>query len=185
MDMRIRVVFIISLLFFLGFPYVRSADFLERYLHKNARLDTGPPAELLQDSLRKPISPQQASLFAVQHLKTRGVGDIVICEAFWIAAPLSGYLIDALGKTTINGVRYTTFRVGIRDGLEEEGTKRPAGEVFVFIAYGRDSAGQSVWYPSPGPDYTVAQGEAITEDMLAYEFLLGRERFEALSTRYP
>jgi hypothetical protein len=185
MGMWVRVSCIISLLFFLGFPCVLSADLLEQYLHKNARLDNGPPVELLQDSLRKPISLQQASLFAAQHLKARGVEDIVICEAFWIAAPLSGYLIDALGKTTINGVRYTTFRIGIRDGLEKEGTRRLAGEVFVFIAYGKDSSGQSMWYPSPGPDYTVAQDEVITDEMLAYEFLLGRERFETLSTRYP
>jgi hypothetical protein len=120
----------------------------------------------------------------LDHLKARGITGIAICEAQWIAAPVSGYLIDALGNATIDGAKFSTFRIGIRDGREEE-HGLPAGEVFVFIAHGREDSGGSAWYPHPGPDHEPGPEEAITEGMLAYEFLIGRERFESLTTRYP
>jgi len=185
MTIRKPLLSIMLMISLLCLPRVCSAQSLNNYLHKNARLGPNPPSELFRHSARKPISPQQAALFAVRHLKARGVTDIRICEAHWIAAAISGYLVDAKGKATIDEMNYATFRIGIRDGLEEKGGQRPAGEMFVFIALGRDESGRSVWYPSPGPDYRPAEGEATTEGMLVYEFLLYREKFETLATRYP
>jgi hypothetical protein len=185
MTIRTPLLCIIFMLFFFGLPYLCSAQSLDNYLHKNASLGLNPPSELFQHSAQKPISSQQAALFAVKYLQARGVKDIRICEAHWIAAPLSGYLVDAQGKATINEMSYSIFRVGIRDGLEEKDGNRPAGEMFVFIALGKEESGRPVWYPSPGPDYRLAQGEAVTEGMLAYEFLLYREKLEMLAVRYP
>jgi len=140
---------------------------------------------LIEGNKAKSISPQEAASFAVSRLQARGVKDIVICESFWIAAPLSGYLVDAKGKATINGTEFSSFRVGIKDGLGEKGERSSAGQEFVFIARGETKPGQSVWYPSPGPDYELAEGESVPEGMLAYEFLLNREQFEELHIRYP
>jgi len=133
----------------------------------------------------KPISPREAASYALLRLQARGVKDIVICETFWITAPLSGYLVDAKGKAIINGKDYSLFRVGVKDGLEKSKEKSSAGEEFVFIARGDNKAGEAVWYPSPGPDYRLGEGEAVPEGMLAYEFLLNRDKFESLESRFP
>ncbi|MFZ5866074.1 MAG: hypothetical protein ACOYXY_09355 [Thermodesulfobacteriota bacterium] len=161
-----------------------SASSLDQHLHKNAKLDT-PSATLFQDSKVKPISPREAALFALRGLEAKGVKDIVICEVNWIAGAISGYLVDAKGKATIDGTNYSTFRIGIRDSLEAKNGKAAAGEEFVFIARGEKEPGKTVWYPSPGPDYKLAPGEAMTKEMLAYEFLLHRDAFESLAARYP
>ena len=184
-EIRAPLQCVMLLLFLLGLPHWCSAQSLDKYLHKNANLGPNPPSELFRHSAQRPISPRQAALFAVKHLKARGVADIRICEASWIAAPLSGYLVDAKGRAIIHEVSYSQFRVGIRDGLEEKDGKLSAGEVFVFIALGKEKSGRLVWYPSSGPDYRLAQGETFTEEMLAYEFLLYREQFESLTARYP
>jgi len=157
---------------------------LDQYLHKNCRFGS-PPGLLIESNKTKSISPREAASFAVSRLQARGVKDIVICETFWIGAPLSGYLVDAKGKATINGTEFSSFRVGIKDGLGEKSEKSSAGEEFVFIAHGEKKPGQSVWYPSPGPDYELAEGESVPERMLAYEFLLNRKAFENLAIRYP
>jgi hypothetical protein len=162
-----------------------AAQSIERYLHKNASLGEGPSPELLRQSEHNPISPRQAASFAVRHLKAKGVTDIKICEVNWIAAPLGGYLVDAKGNATIKGKHYSLFRVGVRDGTDEKAGKLLGGELFVFIALGKDRKGRQHWYPSPGPDYSLRQGEDVTEGMLAYEFLLDRDRFETLGRRYP
>ncbi len=162
-----------------------AADPLDKYLHKNASLGSSPSAEIIKHSSRKPISAKEACSFALSHLQVRGIKKIQICEATWIAAPLSGYLIDAKGVTTIRAKRYSIFRIGIRDGLEEKGGKQKAGQAFVFIARGIDDAGKTLWYPPPGPDYKPGKGETTTDDMLAYEFLLNRNSFEKLAGRYP
>ncbi|MEW6530117.1 MAG: hypothetical protein AB1473_04720 [Thermodesulfobacteriota bacterium] len=161
-----------------------SASSLDQHLHKDAKLNT-PSATLFQDSKVKPISPREAASFALRRLEAKGVKDIIICEVNWIAGAISGYLVDAKGKATINGTNYSTFRIGIRDGLEAKNGKAAAGEEFVFMARGEKESGQSVWYPSPGPDYKLAPGEAMTKGMLAYEFLLHRDAFESLARRYP
>ena len=160
---------------------VCSPQSFERYLHKNAFLDSRPNMEFFQFR-HKPISSRQAASFAVEYLKRKGTSSIVVCEVLWIAAPLGGYLVDAKGRATIDGATYTTFRVGIRDGSEQKDGKALAGEVFVFLALGKDRSGKQYWYPSPGPDASWENG--VTEAMLAYEFLLGREKFVALHERY-
>ena len=168
----------------LGTAALCSASSLDQYLHKNCKLGQQPEF-LIQEGRVKPISPREAASFAVRGLQARGVKEIVICEALWIAAPLSGYLVDAKGKATINGTEFSSFRVGIRDGLEEKNGQYAAGEEFVFIARGEIENGRSVWYPSPGPDYELGEGGDVTDGMLAYEFLLHREAFEHLADRYP
>jgi hypothetical protein len=162
---------------------------IESYLHKNAilavpPLSSAPPAEL-QNPERKPISPREACYYAIEHCKTKGIKHIVICEVQWIAAPLSGYLIDLTGKLTIDHEEYITFRIGIMDGCEEDAEKNPAGREFVFIAFGKTTEGKTLWYPQPGPDYKPAEGEATPESYFIYEFLLNRDRFETLLDRYP
>ena len=173
-----RVVFLALLCCAAG---VCSAQPLDSYLHKNAFLDTGPNLELFKFQ-HKPISSRQAASFAFEYLKRKGTTSIVVCEVLWIAAPLGGYLVDAKGKSTIDGATYTIFRVGVRDGTEQKDGKALAGEVFVFLALGKDKSGKLYWHPSPGPDASWEDG--VTEGMLAYEFLLGREKFVALDKRY-
>lgn len=157
---------------------------LDRYLHRDCKFSS-PPDFLIDSSRVKPISPQQAAEFAVSHLRAKDVKDIVICEVFWIAAPLGGYLVDAKGRANIDGNDFSSFRVGIRDGSDYKSGNYSAGEEFVFIARGENKSGQAVWYPSPGPDYKLGEGEAVTEGMLAYEFLLKRKDFESLRLRFP
>ncbi len=157
---------------------------LDRHLHKDCKLSSSPEF-LIQNSKVKPISPREAALFALRRLQARGVKDIVICEACWIAAPISGYLVDAKGKATIDGTNYSTFRVGIQDGLEKKNGQSSAGEEFVFIARGEKETGEPLWYPSPGPDYKFTEGQDVTAGMLAYEFLLHRKNFESLASRFP
>lgn len=156
---------------------------VDRYLHPNFTVVWPPPQELRGSEIQ-PITPQQASWFAVEHLKETGVSDIVICEVRWIAAPLGGYLVDAQGMLNLNDCVYTSFRVGIRDGTEEIDGANTAGEEFVFIALGKDSAGDTAWFPPPGPDWSALQGEAIPDELLCYEFLLEREQFESLAEQY-
>jgi hypothetical protein len=139
----------------------------------------------MQNPERKPISPREACYFAIEHCEVKGIKHIVICEVQWIAAPLSGYLIDLTGKLTIDHEDYTTFRIGITDGYEEDTEKNPAGEEFVFIAFGKNTEGKILWYPRPGPDYKPAEEEATPESFFIYEFLLNRDRFETLFDRYP
>lgn len=168
----------------LGPPDHCRGSSLDQHLHKDCKLGS-PPEFLIQNSKVKPISPREAASFALRRLQARGVEDIVICEAFWIAAPISGYLVDAKGKATIEGTNYSTFRVGIKDGLEKKNGQSLAGEEFVFIARGETETGEPLWYPSPGPDYKFVEGQDVTAGMLAYEFLLHRKKFESLASRFP
>jgi hypothetical protein len=165
-------------------------DTLDRYLHKNAVLGMGlspifPPGEAAALSGRLFISPRTAAAFGVFHLQRMGVGNIVICESRWIAAAISGYLIDALGKCTIEGRQYSVFRIGIRDGQEaRHGAEYNAGTQFVFIAMGWDSLGKEIWYPRCGPDFHPSADKNIPPGALNYEFLLHRNEFESLPERF-
>jgi hypothetical protein len=132
---------------------------------------------------RGPISSREAALYAINHLKVRRVTHIVICEVRWIAAPLGGYLVDAKGKAKIKGTTYRIFRVGVRDGTEEKDGKLLGGEMFVFIAFGKDKLGRPHWYPPPGPDIWPPRS-AADSSVLDYEFLLNRDGFESLDSRY-
>lgn len=167
-----------------------SPNGLESYLHRHAilavpPLSFPPPAELVQHSAHPPISPREACGFAIEHFEAKGIQDMLICEVQWIAAPLSGYLVDGTGTLTIDREEYTTFRIGITDGFNEDPEANPAGEEFVFMALGKTPEGTNVWYPRPGPDDLSTHGEAMPESFFTYEFLLQRERFETLSERYP
>lgn len=176
--------------FVFGLAQLCSAKSLESYLHRNAVLAVSPlscppPAHLFPKTKRKPISPRKACVFAIEHLEAKGIRDIVICEVQWIAAPVSGYLVDIKGKLTIEHQDYTTFRIGITDGFHDDSGKHPAGEEFAFIAFRKTTDGKALWYPCPGPDYKLKDGEALPESLLIYEFLLNRKRFETLCDRYP
>jgi hypothetical protein len=156
---------------------------LDQFLHPKARIGSDLPSPLFRQSSRKPITPREAASYAVQRLHEKGVSDLVVCEAQWIAAPVSGYLVDALGRWQSAGKLYHVFRVGIRDGLERANGDHGAGEEFVFIALGREPSGSLIWYPGLGPDHRPAPGEPW-DDLLPYEFLLRRADFESLPSRY-
>jgi mannosidase alpha-like ER degradation enhancer 2 len=168
-------------------PGAGGRDSIEPLLHKNAKLGIGLPGDLgiFKSDGGFPIDPREAARFAAARLHERGVKDILICESRWIAAPLSGYLVDGLGGLTIGGRDFTTFRVGVRDGCEaRRGSGFEAGNEFVFIALGRDASGRAVWCPDPGPDIKLGPDRTFPESLLSYEFLMNRPEFESLSVRY-
>jgi hypothetical protein len=154
-----------------------------RYLHPDFTVVWTPPSQEGGGSGVQPVTPEQACQFAVAQLSERGVEDVVICEARWIAAPLGGYLVDAQGVLTRGEDVYRLFRVGVRDGTEETQGMNKAGEEFVFIALGENNSGETAWFPPPGPDLQPSPGEAV-DALLPYEFLMEREQFEALENRY-
>lgn len=161
---------------------------LESYLHKNAilavpPLSSPPSTEQIQSSELKPISPHEACCHAIDHLEAKGIKNITICEVQWIAAPLSGYLVDLKGELTLDHNEYTTFRIGIADGSDLEAENNFAGKEFAFIAFRKNTEGKASWYPPPGPDYRPKEGEQMPESLLTYEFLFNRERFETLHDR--
>ncbi|MBN1423948.1 hypothetical protein JXA88_05260 [Candidatus Fermentibacteria bacterium] len=165
-------------------PSTAAPEKDQPYLHPRANLVVWPsPGEDVEISGTF-ISPRAAADSATLALMHRGVQRPLICEARWIAGSVSGYLVDAIGDLTIEGLHYSVFRIGIRDGAEAQyGEEFCAGSEFVFIALGWDSAGAQIWYPPPGPDHHPAEDESLDE-LLAYEFLLDREAFETLLTRY-
>ncbi len=111
---------------------------------------------------------------------------MLVCEVHRIEAPLTGYLVDATGLLETGGVSFDTFRTGIRDGMESDGGSMPPGERFAFIARGTAPDGTVSWFPACGPDSVAPEGyPGIADDMLEYEFLMGREAFESLASRYP
>ena len=167
------------------------SDDLSRYLHKDTVLrDPSYPKQFEKHFIPKPITAREAAWFAVQRLKERGVKQIEVCELHRVVAPLGGFIIDSKGSLTAGEKNFSVFRVGIRDGTEDEKGKYKAGEVFVFIAMGKDDSGKPVWYPEPGPDYKPAEDETAQEQLFAYEFLGGlsghddRADFENLSSRF-
>ncbi len=129
-----------------------------------------------------PVSEDDASSIARTLLESRGVAGPVICEVHRIEAPLAGYLVDALGSLVVDGIEYSTFRIGVRDGSEQECGDFNAGDEFVFIARGIDALGAVIWLPAPGPDQTPDQGLEFDP---TWEFLLDREQFETLEERHP
>jgi hypothetical protein len=156
---------------------------LDQFLHPKAVIGSDLPSPLFRDSPRKPITPREAASYAVQRLQERGVSHLCICEAQWIAAAVSGYLVDALGTWQSAGKSYHVFRIGIRDGMERTNGDHGAGEKFVFIALGREPSGKLIWYPGLGPDHRPTPDEPW-DGLLPYEFLLRRADFESLPSRY-
>lgn len=170
-----------------GGPARGQARDINKYLHPKARLGIGLPGDrVIGSKTFLAISPKQAAAYAVMLLKKRGISEIVICESHWIAGAVSGYLIDCRGKWIYNHQTYSQFRIGVCDGLEAKyGARHRAGTEFVFIGLGRDKDGKSIWHPPPGPDYRPRPDETVTNGMLAYKFLLWRDKFLSLSHRYP
>jgi hypothetical protein len=136
----------------------------------------------LIDPLPETIGREEAVARALDLLEAHGVEHAAVCETHRIEAPLTGYLVDALGRMTLGDSVLTSFRIGVRDGLEQRDGMFMAGEEFVFIARGVDSEGSAIWFPAPGPD----QPPILTDDSdLPYEFLLYRAEFETLGDRFP
>lgn len=152
-------------------------------LHPYSTIGTGSAD--MESGAPEAITPLDAAGFAAGVLAGHGVTDILVCEVHRIEAPLTGYLVDALGSLPIPGARFDTFRVGIRDGRESDGTFAPAGEEFAFLAMGVDADGGVCWIPAPGPGFAQVEGMLFDEVLLDYEFLLWREDFESLGTRFP
>lgn len=166
-----------------------GAKSLGSYFHRNAilavpPLSSPPGADIFPACKSRPIAPRAACLYAIRYLQAKGIKKIVICEAQWLAAPLSGYLVDAKGQLVIERQEYSTFRIGITDGFCDAAGRDPAGREFVFIAFRRDIQGRTFWHPSPGPDHVLKEGAVVPESFFAYEFLLNRERFETLYEHY-
>lgn len=97
------------------------------------------------------VYANEAEGIAESHLRSIGVIMPEAVAVQYIAAPVSGYLIDFIGYS---GSIPTAFRVGVTDDGEPD-----AGEVFVTVGFGADGT----W--SPGP-------ESPPEELLALEFLL-------------
>jgi hypothetical protein len=157
-----------------------------RYIHKNARF--GEPSPIVHSSHKQPLSAHQAAAWAFKRLTSRGAKQVMICEARWIAAPLTGYLVDAKGNMQMGKDTFRVFRVGIRDGLEEKNGLWKAGDEFVFMACGKMAGGKTVWYPKAEPG-VVPNEKSTPEEMksyLVFQFLSpGEEKdFENLADRY-
>lgn len=152
----------------------------DNYLHKEAIIENVGT----QTHVSTEITGKQAAAFAVKNLEGRGIKNIQICVVGWIAAPLGGYLIDAKGNWSQENANYSTFRIGITDGSEEVEGKFSIREEFVFIALGKDKAGNKTWFPTPGPNYS----DSINPDVpMEYEFLYNAEDikgFENLQERF-
>jgi hypothetical protein len=132
------------------------------------------------DSLPVILTEEGAQIQGLALLAGHGVADPVVCETRRVEAPLTGYLVDATGSLVVGDIEYTTFRIGVRDGLEEQDGMFPAGAEFVFIARGVDGSGGVHWLPAPGPD---ARPEDGAEFDSTWEFLWDREEFETIEFR--
>ncbi len=132
------------------------------------------------------LSPMDAARTAAGLLGEMGATGVLVCEVARIEAPLTAYVVDAVGAFSMNGSTFDAFRLVLRDGAEYDGELYPPAEQIAFIAHGVDPSGEAAWYPSCGPDYVPAGDEPSFPDALfEFEFLIGRESFETLSVRYP
>jgi hypothetical protein len=176
-----------------------EARSVRRYLHPQARIEACP------ESHRSPaaLTAEQALARAVEMFIETGVRGLCICEMRWIEAPVSGYLVDALGdlemKITHGSLgeegRYSLFRLGVADRPLGSGSPFPcgAGEGFAFVAKGVDPEGRPKWYPPPVLTDVVAarlrgdpDSEADFKFPLVYfiKYFQDRERFASLPERY-
>jgi hypothetical protein len=93
--------------FVVGVAQLCAAKSIQSYLHKKAILAVPPLSQpplpdLIPKKKRMPISPLEACKHAIEHIEAKGIKNIVICEVQWIAAPVSGYLVDTKGKLTLD-----------------------------------------------------------------------------------
>lgn len=133
------------------------------------------------DSMSVILTEEGAQIQGLALLAGHGVADPVVCETQRVEAPLTGYLLDATGSLVVEGIEYTTFRIGVRDGQEEQDGMFRAGDEFVFIARGVDGSGDIHWLPAPGPDTRPEDGAGFD---VTWEFLWDREAFEAIELRF-
>jgi hypothetical protein len=181
-----RKYLLLSLVMVCGLVLSSTESQKRSYLHKNARFVE--PSPIVKRGDKVPISAHRAAILASKKLESKGVKDILVCEVKWIAAPLTGFLVDAKGDLRIGDERFRVFRIGLRDGMEEENGQWGAGEEFAFMAYGRTSGGKSIWFPKPGPGIVPTE-KSTPEEMssyLVYQFLApeNQKDFENLADRY-
>ena len=138
--------------------------------HLSSKVESVPsPLAKIPDS--KTLSFDQAVSMGVARLQERDVHDIVICRFHWMVAPFGAAVMDAIGERILDGVRYTNFRIGVRDGSDFDPavSQTQAGAVAFYIAHGVRSGNERVWDPAPGPGATSLEGPFVPE----YEFLTG------------
>ncbi len=170
------------------FADVDEASMARPFVHPRAVIQGSPEPFRADFKTKGVLTAEDAVNRAVGIMRKRGIARLCICEVSWIAAPVSGYLVDAQGDLSLDGGRCSLFRLGITDSPQGSGSlefPEGAGEEFVFIARGVDAAGRTLWFPPPGPDCRPGPQQETTMGMLAYEYLLGRQRFETLPERYP
>lgn len=137
-----------------------------------------PDNEITESILQIDDEHLDAALYAAfERLTEMGGDSILVCRFQRIEAPLGGYLVDGLCHLNIDGNNYSTFRIGIEDGVEDKH--------FIFIAMGTDENDAIIWYPEPGPDYIPNSNQIIPESFLTYEFLMNRNEFENLENEFP
>ena len=172
---------------------------VRQYIHPRARIEECP------EKLQVPgaLTYEQALARAVEMFIDSGVRRLCVCEVRWIQAPVSGYLVDALGdlemKVSHGSLgeegRYSLFRAGITDRPQGgvSGFPGGAGEEFAFVAKGVGPDGKPKWFPpSVLTDVVTARlrgdpdSEADFKFPLVYfvKYFQDRERFESLPERY-
>jgi hypothetical protein len=131
-----------------------TTRYIEEYLHKDAIL--GGRGGLVSPTYHG-ISPEEAILFAIQHLQVRGAKEIKACETGWIAAPLGAFFVEGMASLDIGTKHYSAFSVVIRDGSDyheertlKERESEAVGSEAGFIARGEDDNGKVIWYPESG-----------------------------------
>jgi hypothetical protein len=136
-----------------GIEKIAEYEYIKPFLHNDAiiRGVVMPPEAHYQA-----ISVEDAIFFALKYLEDKDVKEIKICETHWFVAPFGGFLIDGKGDFSVGEKHYTTFRVGVIDGSQGH-----AGNIFAFIARGKDDEGNIIWYPEPEPNYVNPEYESL------------------------
>lgn len=168
MEITVNLVLVLAMRFLVVFPGYSSVV-LMHYLH--------PESQISAEFNSAEFTESTACWAAVFHLTQAGVNDIKVCEVKRIEAPLSGYLVDAVGHwDSGHGDIFTVFRIGVHDGQE---LPFPPGEEFVFLAAGFLANGDVFLYPEP-----VVTADSIYQFVSAHEFLMDRDEFFTLPERY-
>lgn len=144
---------------------------IEKYLYKDAVLHgVAMPSEAKYHA----ISLKEALLFAIQRLEKKGIKEIKICESEWIVAPIGSYIIYAKGDFFTKDKHYSTFRIVIRDGSEDD----LGGEV-AFLARGENESGNVIWYFESGNVFYPDEYGVFPEEL---GFVGDRKKLESLSS---
>ncbi|MCP4137059.1 MAG: hypothetical protein GY754_39185 [bacterium] len=144
--------------------------------HTSATIDNIPEKHITKDKVL--LNGKDAAQIAISELEKKGIKKITVCRVHWIAAPLGGYLIDVIGELKKNNNRYSSFRIGIRDGSEKKDGLVKIAEQFAFIAKGQDKNFKTVWIPEGGP---FDKKEIRVEEGSDFEFYFHKkEEFDSL-----